>query len=397
MSTKRLTEFFGLPNLKHLKTHYQQSKRFMELHFEHLDHQNCPHCSSNLVKTHQWRIRKVKDSPIRGRIPILFIKHRRMKCLNCNKTYTEKIQGLNKHARITQRLQREILYACENFKDHKRVRKHTTCGSKTIYDRCYKELRKKQAERQNNPWPKVVGIDEHAFTKNKQLGHREFVTLIVDHDNKRPKELVPGRVGSILHQSLAYIPGRERVEYVTMDLSATYRSFAKSFFPNAKIVADHFHVVRLLHPAINRRRKAITGDERKNPIRKLLLKKATSLELFKRKAIERWLKDHPELEAIYVAKEWLHKLYRCRGYKKARKCFINLTDWLALQNVKELKTLRKTLRKWRDEILMFFKKRITNARTEGFNNVAKSIIKNAYGFKNVENYRLKILNVRSSS
>ena len=385
MSTKRLTEFFGLPNLKHLKTHYQQSKRFMELHFEHQDHQNCPYCSSSSVKTHQWRIRKVKDSPIRGRIPILFIKHRRMKCLSCHKTYTEKIQGLNKHARITQRLQREILYACENFKDHKRVRKHTSCGSKTIYDRCYKELRKKQSERQNNPWPRAVGIDEHAFTKNKQLGHREFVTLIVDHDNKRPKELVPGRVGSVLHQSLSHIPGRERVEYVTMDLSITYRSFAKSFFPNAKIVADHFHVVRLLHPAINRRRKAITGDERKNPIRKLLLKKATNLEFFKRKAIERWLRDHPELEAIYKAKEWLHKLYRCRGFKKARRCFINLTDWLALQDVKELKTLRKTLMKWRDEILMFFKKRITNARAEGFNNVAKSMIKNAYGFKNVEN------------
>ncbi|MBC77684.1 MAG: hypothetical protein CME64_16885 [Halobacteriovoraceae bacterium] len=38
---------------------------------------------------------------------------------------------------------------------------------------------------------------------------------------------------------------------------------------------------------------------------------------------------------------------------------------------------------------------MTNARTEGFNNIAKSIIKNAYGFKNVENYRLKVLNVRS--
>lgn len=52
--------------------------------------------------------------------------------------------------------------------------------------------------------------------------------------------------------------------------------------------------------------------------------------------------------------------------------------------------------KLQEEILMFFKKRITNARTEGFNNGAKSIIKNSYGFKNVNNYRLKVLNVRSS-
>jgi len=138
MSTKRLSEFFGFPNLKHLKTEYQRTKRFMRIYFEHTDHQNCHHCQSSHVKTHQWRTRKVKDSPIRGKIPILYIKHKRMKCLACRKTYTEKIPGLDKHARITQRMQREILYACDNFKDHKRVRKHTSCGSKTIYNRCYK-------------------------------------------------------------------------------------------------------------------------------------------------------------------------------------------------------------------------------------------------------------------
>ena len=395
MPTKKLTDFFGFPNLKVLKTTKNQSKRFFEVHFIHQDQQPCPRCSSSNVKTHQWRTRKVKDAPIRGKVPILFIKHRRMLCLNCKRTYTESIPGVAKHGKVSERMQREILYACENFKDHKRVRKHTSCGSKTIYTRCYKELQRKQKERQNNPWPESIGIDEHAFIKNKQRGHREFVTLIVDHTNKRPKELVPGRGGAQLRQSLSYIKGRERVKFVTMDMTGSYRSFVKDFFPNAQIVADHFHVVRLLHPAINRRRKAITGDDRKNPIRKMLLKNGKKLKLFERKAIERWLKDHPELEAIYKAKEWMHKLYRCQGYKKARACFIGLTDWLADQKVKELQTLRRTLMSWRDEVLMFFKKRITNARTEGFNNIAKSIIKNAYGFKNVKNYRLKVLNVRS--
>ncbi|MBT3526362.1 MAG: ISL3 family transposase, partial [Bdellovibrionales bacterium] len=54
--------------------------------------------------------------------------------------------------------------------------------------------------------------------------------------------------------------------------------------------------------------------------------------------------------------------------------------------------LRKTLMKWRKEILNYFKTRITNARTEGYNNVAKSIIKRSYGFRNFNNYRLRVLN-----
>ena len=67
-------------------------------------------------------------------------------------------------------------------------------------------------------------------------------------------------------------------------------------------------------------------------------------------------------------------------------------DWLASTKIDELKRLRKTLMSWKTEILNYFKKRITNAKTEGFN-VCKSIIKRAYGFRNFENYRLRVLNV----
>ena len=69
-----------------------------------------------------------------------------------------------------------------------------------------------------------------------------------------------------------------------------------------------------------------------------------------------------------------------------------LLDWLAKSDIIELKRLRKTLMSWREEILNFFKTRITNAKTEGFNNVAKSIIKRSYGFRNFSNYRLRVLN-----
>lgn len=75
-----------------------------------------------------------------------------------------------------------------------------------------------------------------------------------------------------------------------------------------------------------------------------------------------------------------------------RRILVRITDQMAASSLPEIKTLRRTLMKWRNEILNYFKTRLTNARTEGFNNVAKLIQKRSYGVKSFENYRLKYLN-----
>lgn len=109
-----------------------------------------------------------------------------------------------------------------------------------------------------------------------------------------------------------------------MDLCDPYKKFVKDFFPNSKIVADKFHVLRLLHPAINRRRKEITGDRRTLRIRRLLLMNASKLDYFDKHEIFEFLKDHPELREIWITKEKMHALYRCRGIDRARLALNNL-------------------------------------------------------------------------
>lgn len=64
---------------------------------------------------------------------------------------------------------------------------------------------------------------------------------------------------------------------------------------------------------------------------------------------------------------------------------------MAGSNLPEIKTLRRTLLRWRHEILEYFRTKLTNARTEGFNGVAKLVKKRAYGYRRFENYRLKLL------
>ncbi len=353
-------------------------------------HEVCTRCAqkSSAIYDHRWV--RIKDAPIRGSSVVLVIRKRRFYCKTCRKPFTEPVPGILPRKRTTQRLQRAVTNACQKYSSLKDVRKDFRCSNSYIYKAFYSQLKIETKRKINYPWPKTIGIDEHFFTRKN--GHREFMTIFVDYKNKRPRELVLGRSSGVLQAGIQSIEGRENVRNVVMDLSRSYKTFVKEYFCNAEIVADKFHVLRLLNGPINRLRKHYTGDERKNPIRRLLLCSSKNLEYFKRKAIWDWLEDKNDLKEIYYYKEALFRLYRTRGYNKARRALIKLTDQMAYSNLKEIRSLRNTLRTWSTEILNYFKTGLTNARTEGFNNVAKTIQKRGYGFKNPENYRLRVLN-----
>lgn len=205
-------------------------------------------------------------------------------------------------------------------------------------------------------------------------------------------ELVHGRTSGELETALAAIPGRENVRSVAIDMCDPFKTFAKGFFPNATIVADKFHVLRLLSPAINRQRKAITGDKRTNPIRRLLLRNGRDLDHRQRVALHTWLADHPSLRELYNAKESLAGFYRVRSEKQASRIFTLITDDLAKSSVPELQTFRTTLMRWRREVLAYWQTRATNGMTEGFNGKAKLVKRRAYGYRSFTNYRLRLLN-----
>ena len=195
-----------------------------------------------------------------------------------------------------------------------------------------------------------------------------------------------------MEAALGHIAGRENVRHVVLDMCDPYRRFAKGFFPNATLVADKFHVLRLLSPHINRRRRLVEGDRRSAAIRRLLLRSRFRLSYLERAALDEWLVGHPELRTLYETKEAMHSLYRVRGYERAKLALTALTDRLANSPLPELQTLRRTLMRWRQEILAYFLTGLTNGRTEGFNNKAKLVKKRAYGYRSFQNYRLRLLN-----
>ncbi len=350
----------------------------------------CPKCARLSEKIYDTRKVKIKDEPIRNKGVVLFIEKRRFFCQTCKKPFTEHVPGIKKGARTTQRLKSAVWWAAERFMNLTQVEKNYRCSSKFVYQAYYRQLELKRRRHHQYPFPKKLCFDEHSLRK-KKYQPVDFVTMVVDEEHKKLFEVVDGKSVESLAQALCHKQGRGRVEVVCMDMCTVYKSFVTQFFENAKIVVDRFHVQRLFTKLVNYHRKCATGDDRKNPIRKLLLRERRKLKSYEKRAITKWLAQYPEIKEVYEYKEQMHRIYRMRGYKKAKRHFIKMLDRMAISTAARISTLRTTLLNWKKEILQFFVTRISNGRTEGFNRKAKLIQRACYGITNFENYRARLL------
>lgn len=389
-----LTRLLGLPEIEILHFsgrvagwHYVEAKSVS-------NGRACPKCAEFCDSVYDHRYVSILDAPIRDSKVNLRIRKKRYFCRKCKKPFTELLHGIFSRARITERLKRYILWACNKFQNLVQVAKYYGCSAMTVRRGLYAHLEIDIKRRLNHPWPKRLGIDEHSFGKKKgKYGGTEFNTVFVDIKNHRLFRVGHTKNSRLLYEQFKDIEGGEFVEDVAIDLSEGYRSLVKALFPNARITADKFHVLRLLVPAINRRRKKLAGDRRKNPIGKLLLRSAKRLDYSQRFIIHTWLEAHKELKAIYQFKERMHGLYRIRGKNRAEIAYeIIINDLKNYAHIPELKTLHYTLCRWRNEILNYFQTNLTNAMTEGFNNKAKLLKKMGYGYKNQYNFGLRLLN-----
>ena len=150
----------------------------------------CPKCAKPAKTVYDHRSVKVQDEPLRRAKVILEIKKRRFWCKHCKKPFTEPIQGVLPKKRTTQRLQRAITQACENFSDLKKVRQFYKVSNNYIYRALYSQLELNR-RKLRYPWPKTIGIDEHFFSRRG--GRREFATVVTDMKNKRLRAVCKGK------------------------------------------------------------------------------------------------------------------------------------------------------------------------------------------------------------
>lgn len=388
MPNSTIAKLLVLPELKILK-HEGLNRIFCE---KVSRMEVCHRCANRSESIYDHRWVKIKDSPVRGCAPVLMILKRRFWCKPCKKPFTEPVRGILPGRRTTQRFRVAVFEAARRYKNLSQVRRDFRVSSDFVYRIFYEQLELKRRMNNQYPWPRAIGIDEHGIGKNKQTGRTQFVTMVVNQTRGSLMEVVKGKSINELVDGLRYIPGRENVRFVTMDMCDSYRGFIRLFFPQAHIVADKFHVLRLLSTAIMRERKSITGTKATRRARRLLLVSSKKLDHWDQKAIREGLSAYPKLKELWEFKESLHELYRIKNPRAAQ---VNLDSLILLSqcsSTPEIRTLGKTLQKWKIEILNYFHTRLTNARLESFNNSASLVRRCAYGYRSLNNYRLQVLN-----
>ena len=349
----------------------------------------CPKCATP-SNTRAGRCKvKVRDEGLRGEILYLQIHKHRYFCKSCKKTFTEPVSLVWPRRRTTQRFRKALAKDCHNFSNMSKVRRKNKVSSGLMYQVYFEQVKTKLRERMGQSWPTHLGIDEHFFRRKK--GYSQFVTMFTDLKKRKLFEVAEGKSGKTLIEQLNSMPGRLNVKVVAIDLSSSYRAFVKKMFPNAIIVSDKFHVLRLLTGAIMAAGKKVEGHKQLLKTRKLLLRNRKKLDYFLRVEIDHYLKDKPHLNEIYRTKEQLFELYRTKGFNRASTKLNKIIQNAKNSNLKPLNTLAKTLSKWRHEILRYFLNPWTNALTEALNNTGKLVQKQGYGYKSFVNYRLRLL------
>ena len=353
----------------------------------------CPRCQTICSQFYGKAHTKLRDEPLRSESLYIKIIKQRYFCKTCKKPFVEKIEGFKSNQRSTGRFEKFIAEMSEKFSNINEVQKRYHCSSGFAYRVFYKYQAIKLKEKINYGWPSVIGIDEHFFSRRN--GYVEYATVLTDMNKKRLYEMVEGKSTKALIEQLSHLSGRENVKLVAMDMSSTYKKFVRDFFPNAMIVADKFHVLRLLTPTIMKMQKEIHGHRQELLLKKLVLKNRMKMDYFLRSDVDKYLKQHPELDMIYRFKERLYEFYRTKGMIRAVHSFYKFINQLKATGHKALLKLAKTLERWKKEVLLYFETGLTNARTEAFNRTAKLVQRRAGGYKSFKNYRLRTLNACS--
>lgn len=340
----------------------------------------CAFCNSKSVRKKDSFIRNVHHELIGNRRTILRFKAYKLYCKVCKRYCNQRFPGIAKHQRSTERLQAQIFHQHTYGVSQKTLAQQFKKGKATIERWYHKKYEREKSEIQNAPCPTVLGIDEHFFSRKQG-----FATTLSNLRKHKIYDIVKGRSEADLNQYLQNLKGKDKVKVVCMYLSNTYPSIVKKHFPNAKIVADRFHVLRLIQHQCMMTYREISNNVKSNRgVLALLRTNPAKLTSNKQIKLEIFLNENPAIKAIYNFQQKLHQLLmrRAMNQDKCRELIPIFLDAIKeLQNsaFKHLKALGKTLNNWKEEIVRMWRFRKSNGITEGFHRKMKLIQRRAYG------------------
>ena len=363
----------------------------VEIEVRYTEPSRCPKCNGVRLRVKAQYLRRVRHELIGSRACYLKIRGKKYQCLECKRYFHERYPGIFPYRRASEGFRQEIFQKHRDGICQSTLAKQHQMGSATVERWAQDFFGRKVAEIQNNPAPRVLGIDEHFFSRKQG-----YASTFADLSRGKVHDVVLGRSEKALQRYLEKMPQKERTQVAVMDLSETYRSIVKKHFPNAKIVADRFHVIRWVNHQFLKAWQQLDPAGRKNRgLLSLMRRHEENLKEEQRLNLRQYLKAHGVLEVIYDFKQELCRLLKIK-HQKARECkrhiprFLEMIEQLKATPIDALSSLGKTLHNWREEIVRMWRFTKTNSITEGLHTKMEVIPRRAYGFRNFNNYRLRV-------
>ena len=397
MSTSLIYHGFGAVGYQYLKTEYHEGT--IRLHVEKKpEHQRCAVCGSSDVIRKGRDIREIRTLPI-GKRPVFLVLHlHRLFCKACQALQLEPILLADPKKHWARALGRYIVDLLRHTTVED-VARHLGMSWDTVKEIHVLALRRKYSKRKLRHL-KYLGVDEVAVRK----GH-SYLTVVVDLETGAVVWVAPERTTESLEVFLKKVKrSGAKIEAIAMDMWPAYITATLNHYSSKVIVFDRYHIIAMCNRMLDEVRRGAARDASLTErdvyvgVRYLLLQGEEKIRSNQeaRAKLDRLFTVNKPLSIAYLMKEELRALWTCSSRSQAE---MYLHNWLKkawASGVTSLMKFARTLAAHRTGILNFFDHPFTTGMVEGINNKIKLLKRQAYGFRDMEYFSLRIYALHES-
>lgn len=357
----------------------------------------CKACNSRNVRATFVKNRLIQGLPMGSQKFYLKVRVHRIKCRNCNSYLTEEISFIpSQKVHYTKRLADTVIQLRSEM-SILAVSKYFNLRWNTVKEiekrylkKKYKHIRLRGIE--------YIGIDEI------HIGDKGFLTIVRDLKSGRVLHIGDGKGSDALDDfTLKLKRSKVKIKAVSLDFGRAYTKWAKEIIPDAEIVYDHFHLIKLMNDKLDKIRRStmvrLEEEEKKKLKNKrwLFLKNIENLEKDTKEELEDLRLIYDDLGTASLMKESLRNIYSIAEYdSEAELAFEHWCEMAIETGISYLKTMAKTIMQNIKGIVSYWNTKISNAHMEGFNNKIRWLNKQAYGYRDLEFLKLKIFDLPNS-
>ena len=351
--------------------------------------QVCPHCHARTSRVKDYRLQTVfiaimNDLPVYAQF-----RKRRYICPACHRTFYPPLSFVQPYQRRSQQMQLLILKECGERQTFTAIAARYRVSVPTVI-RYFDRLQYAKPTR----LPRLLSLDE--FKGNAQ--GQKYQTIITNPVTRKILDILPNRNTQDI---IAYFRSfsreqRNRVRWVIMDMSKLFRKVVQEVFPNAIIIGDRFHIVRLVMWAMERVRKRVQKSFPKKSRyfkrnKRILRKAGNTLTPDELVCLEEILSHSDDLRKAYALKEAFYKVLDMKETPYAAQA---LYDWMGLvqaADLEEFQSLQTSFTEWFEEIVNALTFPWSNGYTEGCNNKIKVLKRISFGLRTYSRFKNRIL------